>query len=135
MLAGIESLVASVGVVLVVGFAVHRAGRLLIGARVSHNAGRSVLVAVRCVIDQSLLSELKPLGLASSCLVHGSALRAPALEATDDGLGRRVLVHARTLLPLLNIQSATTPIADVHVNPTAIGLLGLVHMRGHRLIC
>ncbi len=132
---GIESLVASVGVVLVVGFAVHRPGRLLIVARVSHNAGRSVLIAVRCVIDQSLLGELKPLGLSSSCLIHGSALRAPALEATGDGLGRRVLVHARTVLPLLNTQSAATPLADVHVNPIATGLLGLVHMRGHRPIC
>jgi hypothetical protein len=84
----------SVGVVLVVGFAVYGVGGFLVRSRVSHDAGGGVLVAVRCVLDQGLLGEFKALGLASSGLIHGSALFAPAGGAIDAGFGRRVLVHA-----------------------------------------
>jgi hypothetical protein len=44
------------------------------------------LVAVRCVLDEILLRELKALGLASSGLIDRSALLAMALGAIHDGL-------------------------------------------------
>lgn len=58
----------SVGGMLLVSLAVHRCSPLLIraGAGILHDPVRRVLVAVRCVLDQFLLGELKALGLASS---------------------------------------------------------------------
>ena len=70
--------------VLAVSLGVHRLGRLLIGPRVSHYPGRGVLVAVRCVLDEILLRELKALGHASSALIHRSALLATARRAIHD---------------------------------------------------
>jgi hypothetical protein len=71
-------------VVLAVSLGVHRLGRFLIGPGVSHDAGRGVLVAVRCVLDEFLLCELKALGLASSGLIHRSALLATARGPIHD---------------------------------------------------
>jgi len=82
----------SVGFVLCVGFAVLGGARFLVWPGVSHDAGRSVLVAVRCVLDECLLCEFEPLG-ASSGLVHGTALLAFTLGAIDDGFVRGVVVH------------------------------------------
>src|SRR5450755_2132299 len=83
----------SVGLVLCVGFAVLGGARFLVRPGVSHDAGRSVLVAVRCVLDECLLGEFEPLGLASSGLVHGTALLAFTLGAIDDGFVRSVVIH------------------------------------------
>jgi hypothetical protein len=83
----------SVGFVLCVGFAVLGGARFLVRPGVSHDAGRSVLVAVRCVLDECLLGEFEPLGLASSGLVHGTALLAFTLGAIDDGFVRGVVIH------------------------------------------
>jgi hypothetical protein len=60
-----------------------------------------VLVAVGGVLDQVLLGELEALGLASSGLIHGSALLVVALLAATlgEGIGRRRVVHALTVLP------------------------------------
>jgi hypothetical protein len=57
-----------------------------------------VLVAVRCVLDEIVLSELKALGLTASGFIHGAALLAMALGAIHDWLDRRVLVHTPTVL-------------------------------------
>jgi hypothetical protein len=71
-------------VVLAVSLGVHRLGRLLIRPGVSHNPGRSVLIAVRCVLDEILLRELKALGHASSAFIHRSTLLATARRAIHD---------------------------------------------------
>jgi hypothetical protein len=70
---------SSVEKVLLVGFAVHGPGRLLLRPSVIHDAGELLIVAVRGVLYQFLLAELKPLGLATSRLFHGKALLAAAL--------------------------------------------------------
>jgi hypothetical protein len=59
---------------------------ILIGPRVSHDPGRSVLVTVRRVLDEILLCQLKALGLASSGLIDDSALLTMTLGAIHDGL-------------------------------------------------
>jgi hypothetical protein len=79
--------------VLCVGFAVLGGARFLVRPGVSHDAGRSVLVAVRRVLDECLLGEFEPLGLASSGLVHGTPLLAFTLGAIDDGFVRSVVIH------------------------------------------
>ncbi len=54
---------------------------MLIGPSVSHDPSRRVLVAVRRVLDEVLLCELKALGLASSALIHRPTLLAMTLGA------------------------------------------------------
>jgi Protein of unknown function (DUF2867) len=50
-----------VGQVLLVGFSVHRGGRLLLWSRIADDARGRVIVAVGGVLDQLLLGELEPL--------------------------------------------------------------------------
>ncbi len=73
---------------LTVGVAVDKVARgiALVGPRISHYAGRGVLIAVRRMLDQILFRQLEALGLASSGLLHRSALLTVTRGAIHDRL-------------------------------------------------
>src|SRR5262249_36120646 len=89
----------SIGPVLFVSFAVHRARcLLLLRSCVVHDACERLLVPMRCMLDQFPLGELEPLGLASACLLDGQALFASTFGEIRQWIGRPVVDHVRTVL-------------------------------------
>src|SRR6516165_8588900 len=88
----------SIGLVLFVGFAVHRARCLLLRSCVVHDAGERLLVPVRCMLDQFPLGELEPLGLTSACLLDRQALFASTVGEFKQRIGRPVVDHGQTVL-------------------------------------
>src|SRR5436190_6088431 len=90
----------SVDRVLLVCFAVDARVGLLVAHRVVDDACGRLLVAVRGVLDEFLLAELKPLRLTAARLLDRHALLAPSLGELVGGVGRQPRVHARTVLAL-----------------------------------
>src|SRR5262245_14665915 len=78
----------SIGPVLFVSFAVHRAPcLLLLRSCVVHDARERLLVPMRCMLDQFPLGELEPLGLASARLLDGQALFASTFGEIKQRIG------------------------------------------------
>src|ERR1017187_1719297 len=89
---------SSIGLVLLVGFAVHRGIRLLLRPGVVDNLGGSLLVSVRGVLDQFLPGEPEALRLATAGFLDGQPLSAATLGEVDEWVGGRSAVHPPTVL-------------------------------------
>src|SRR6516165_646628 len=122
VLAASRRRLGSIGLVLFVGFAVHRAGLLLLlGPGVVHDAGERLLVPVGCMLDQFLLGELKALGLASACLLDGHTLVASTFGALKLRIGRPPIGHRQTVLRWRATTIARTPLVG-RAGPTRASL-------------
>jgi hypothetical protein len=88
----------SVVVVFALGLAVYGVDWLFVGSRFLCDASGCVLVAVSCVLDQSLLREFEAIGLAASAFINGATLVTVSHRTINGNFRARIVVHARTAL-------------------------------------